>query len=271
VQIISAHQRAQERRGVTICLAGIPGIGKTTQVSTLGDRLPKALLLNCEAGDRAIADVPIDVIHEPTWEELRDVALILGGPDLVQAPSEPYSKVRYDALIAKPEYAKFATYETVVIDSLTEVSRRSFAFAERQPEAFSHGRKDLRGAYGLHARQMISWLSRLQRDRKRNIIMTCVLERNVDNLGIATWNLQTEGQRFSRELPAVVDEVIVLASVDFGDGKPVRAFITGQPNPWNFPSKDRSGDLDLYEKPDLGVLLDRLLIHRNRFKETANA
>jgi hypothetical protein len=78
---------------------------------------------------------------------------------------------------------------------------------------------------------------------------------------IASWTLQTEGQRFSRELPAVVDEVIVLAPVDFGDGKPVRAFITGQPNPWNFPSKDRSGRLSLYEKPDLGALLDRLLIY----------
>jgi hypothetical protein len=261
VEIISAQQRAQEQRGVTICLAGIPGIGKTSQVRTLRDRLPKALLLNCEAGDRGIADVPIDAVNEPTWEELRDAALVLGGPDLVQTSSEPYSKARYDALTADPKYAGFPKYETIIIDSLTEVSRRSFAFAERQPEAFSHGRKDLRGAYGLHARQMIAWLARLQRDRRRNIIMTCVLERSVDNLGIATWNLQTEGQRFSRELPAVVDEVIVLASVDFGDGKPVRAFITGQPNPWNFPSKDRSGHLSLYEKPDLGELLDRLLIH----------
>jgi hypothetical protein len=178
VDIISAHQRAQEQRGTTICLAGVPGIGKTSQVRTLRDRLPKALLLNCEAGDRAIADVLIDAVNEPRWEELRDVALVLGGPDLVQAPSEPYSKARYDTLIADPKYAGFATYETIIIDSLTEVSRRSFAFAERQPEAFSHGRKDLRGAYGLHARQMISWLSRLQRDRRRNIIMTCVLERN---------------------------------------------------------------------------------------------
>jgi AAA domain-containing protein len=259
VQIVTIDQRVQEQRGVTICLAGIPGIGKTSQARTLRDRLPKSLLINCEAGDLAIADVPIHAIHEPTWEELRDIALILGGPDPVQAPSEPYSKARYDALIAEPECAKLATYETVVIDSLTEVSRRSFAFAERQPEAFSHGRKDLRGCYGLHARQMIGWLSRLQRDRRRNIIMTCVLERSVDNLGTATWDLQTEGQRFNRELPAVVDEVIVLAFVDFGDAKPVRAFICNQPNIWNYPSKDRSGRLDLYEKPDLGALLDKLL------------
>lgn len=259
MQIIDVAQRAQDQRGITIVLAGVPGIGKTSQVRTLRERLPKTLFINCESGDRAIADVSVPAIHEPTWLELIDIALVLGGPDLVQSASEPYSKARYDALMAKPEYARLAAYKVIVIDSLTEVSRRSFDFAERQPEAFSHGRKDLRGAYGLHARQMIAWLSRLQRDRARDIIMTVVLERTVD-LGIATWGLQTEGQRFNRELPAIVDEVVVLALVDFGVGKPVRAFVTGQPNPWNFPSKDRSGRLDLYERPDLGALLDKLLI-----------
>jgi hypothetical protein len=261
VQIISVDQRAREQRGVTICLAGFPGIGKTSQVRTLRDRLPKAIMIDCEAGDLAIADVSIDTIHGPSWEDLCDIGLILGGPDSVQASSEPYSQVRYNALIARPEYARLAAYDTIFIDSLTEVSRRSFAFAERQPEAFSHGRKDLRGAYGLHARQMISWLSRLQRGRTRNVIMTCVLERTVDNLGTATWELQIEGARTGRELPAIIDELIVLAFVNFGDGKPMRTFITGQPNPWNYPSKDRSGRLDLYEKPDLGTLLDKLINH----------
>jgi hypothetical protein len=104
-------------------------------------------------------------------------------------------------------------------------------------------------------------LSRLQRGRTRNVIMTCVLERTVDNLGTATWDLQIEGARTGRELPAIIDELIVLAFVNFGDGKPMRTFITGQPNPWNYPSKDRSGRLDLYERPDLGALLDKLLIN----------
>lgn len=260
MQITSVDQRAQEQRGVTICLAGIPGIGKTSQVRTLRERLPKALMINCEAGDLAIADVSIDVIHEPSWEELIDIGLILGGPDSVQGPSELYSKARYDALMNKSEYARLATYQTIFIDSVTDVSRRSLAFAERQPEAFSHGRKNLLGVYGLHARQMVSLLSRLQRGRTRNIIMTCVLERVVDNLGTATWDLQIEGARTGRELPAIIDELIIMNFVDFGDGKPARAFITGQPNPWNYPSKDRSGRLDLYERPDLGALLDKLLI-----------
>jgi hypothetical protein len=89
VQIISVDQRAREQRGVTICLAGFPGIGKTSQVRTLRDRLPNAIMIDCEAGDLAIADVSIDTIHGLTWEELCDIGLILGGPDPVQAPSIP--------------------------------------------------------------------------------------------------------------------------------------------------------------------------------------
>ena len=50
-----------------------------------------------------------------------------------------------------------------------------------------------------------------------------------------------EGQRVPREIPGIVDLVITMASIDFGDGKPVRAFVCTSPNPWGYPAKDRSG------------------------------
>jgi hypothetical protein len=45
--------------------------------------------------------------------------------------------------------------------------------------------------------------------------------------------------------------------VDFGDRKPVRAFVCA-PNSWNFPAKDRSGRLDQLEPPNLGALIEKL-------------
>ena len=85
-----------------------------------------------------------------------------------------------------------------------------------------------------------------------------ILERVVDDLNIATWQPQIEGSKTSRELPGIVDEVITMQWVDFGDGKPVRAFVCTNPNPWGFPAKDRSGRLEQLEPPDLGALIEKL-------------
>ena len=46
--------------------------------------------------------------------------------------------------------------------------------------------------------------------------------------------------------------------IDFGDGKPVRAFVCTAPNPWNYPAKDRAGRLEQIEKPHLGELIAKL-------------
>jgi hypothetical protein len=46
--------------------------------------------------------------------------------------------------------------------------------------------------------------------------------------------------------------------VDFGDRKPVRAFVCTNPNPWGYPAKDRSGRLEQLEPPNLGALIEKL-------------
>jgi hypothetical protein len=46
--------------------------------------------------------------------------------------------------------------------------------------------------------------------------------------------------------------------IDFGDRKPVRAFVCTSPNAWAVPAKDRSGRLEQLEPPNLGALLEKL-------------
>ena len=69
----------------------------------------------------------------------------------------PYSQAHYEA-VGGPLEKRFAH---IVVDSLTALTRLSLRHAEQQPEAYSErtGRKDVRGAYGLHARQMMLALS----------------------------------------------------------------------------------------------------------------
>jgi AAA domain-containing protein len=106
---------------------------------------------------------------------------------------------------------------------------------------------------------MIGWLNQLQHARGRDVVFVAILERVVDDLNIATWQPQIEGSKTSRELPGIVDEIITMQWVDFGDGKPVRAFVCTSPNPWQFPAKDRSGRLEQLEPPDLGKLIAKLI------------
>jgi hypothetical protein len=106
---------------------------------------------------------------------------------------------------------------------------------------------------------MLLWLNHLQHARGKHVVLVGVLERVVDDFNVGTWQLQAEGQKLTRELPGVVDEVITYQFLDFGDGKPPkRGFVCTSPNGWGYPAKDRSGKLDQIEPPDLGKLLSKL-------------
>ena len=85
------------------------------------------------------------------------------------------------------------------------------------------GKKDLRGAYGLHGRQMVLWLNQLQHARTLNVVFVGILEFATDEFNRGLWQLQCEGSKTGRELPGIVDEIITYQFLDFGDGKPPTA------------------------------------------------
>jgi hypothetical protein len=105
---------------------------------------------------------------------------------------------------------------------------------------------------------MINLLNQFQQAREKNIVLIGILERVVDDFGRAGEVLQMPGARVWRELPGIVDEIITMHWVDFGDAKPTRAFVCTAPNQWGYPAKDRSGRLDPIEPPDLGKLIEKL-------------
>jgi hypothetical protein len=56
----------------------------------------------------------------------------------------------------------------------------------------------------------------------------------------------------------IIDEVISMQWINFGDGELVRAFVCHNPNSWALPAKDRSGKLEPIEEPDLAKLINKL-------------
>ena len=259
--ILSAAERLAELRGPKLVILGRPGVGKTSLLRTVSPQtLATTLFIDAEAGDLCVANLPVASIRPQTWPEFRDVACVLGGPNSALAASAAYSEAHHQKVMATADLAGLASFKTLFVDSLSEASRRCRTWAEQQPEAFSdRGRKDLRVVYGLVAREMIGWLQQLQHMRSRTVIFVAVLEKVVDDFSVVTWRPQIEGQRTGNVLPAIVDELITLEWLDFGDHKPIRTFVCTEPNPWNFPAKDRSGKLEQIEKPDLGALLAKLV------------
>jgi hypothetical protein len=257
MQIISADERLRERRGAKVLIVGPAGVGKTSLLRTLDPA--RTLFLDIEAGDLAIIDLPVPTIRCDDWMSARDLACRIGGPNKSFPPTACYSHAHYEAIGGVLE--NFDQQDTLFVDSITAISRLSFRWAEQQPEAYSErtGRKDIRGAYGLHAREMVLWLNQLQHARGKNVVFVGVLERVVDELNHAEWQLQCEGGKTSRELPGIVDQIVTYQFLDFGDSKPpTRGLVCTAPNPWGYPAKDRSGRLNQIEQPDLGKLLSKL-------------
>jgi AAA domain len=254
MEIITADQHETIARGVKALIVGPTGVGKTSLLRTLDPKT--TLFVDIEAGDLAVHDLAIDTLRPRTWPECRDLAVALAGANPAVPASALYSTAHYAAV--QDQFGDLSRYQTFFIDSITAAGRLCFGWSSQQPEAFgSGGKKDLRGTYGLHGREMMAWLLHLQQARAANVALLGILETVVDDFNHAEHRLQLEGARTWRELPGVLDQVITMNWVDF-DGAPTRCFVSTAPNQWHWPAKDRSGRLDQIEQPHLGNLFTKL-------------
>lgn len=257
MQIIKASDRMKERGGIKAALFGPSGIGKTTLLKTLDPA--KTLFFDLEAGDLAVEGWQGDAVRPRTWDDCRTLAALIAGPNPALRPEQPYSQAHFDHCNSDGSAESLSGYETIFIDSITVAGRLCFQWAQGQPEAISDrtGKPDTRGAYGLHGREMLSWLSQLQHARGRNVVFVGILDQKEDDYGRTQWVPQIEGSKVGRELPGIVDQVITYQEVQADDLK-YRALICTSPNLWGYPAKDRSGRLDQIEEPHLGKLFAKI-------------
>jgi hypothetical protein len=257
--IISADQRLAEQRGVKGTIFGKSGIGKTSLLWTLDPAT--TLFIDLEAGDLAIEGWSGDSVRPRTWAECRDFAVFIGGPNPALRDDQVYSDAHYAAVCERfGDPAALDRYHTVFIDSITVAGRLCFQWCKGQPEAFSEktGKPDVRGAYGLHGREMIAWLTHLQHTRAKNVWFVGILDEKLDDFNRRIFQPQIDGSKTGLELPGIVDEVLTMAEIKDESGAPYRAFVCQTINSWNFPAKDRSGRLDLIEEPHLGRLMAKI-------------
>lgn len=258
MKIIKASERMAERGGIKAVILGPSGVGKTTLLKTLNPQT--TLFLDLEAGDLAVEGWPGDTIRPRTWDDCRTLAALIAGPNPALRPEQPYSQAHYDHANRDGDGASYEQYDTIFIDSITVAGRLCFQWSQGQPEAFSEktGKPDTRGAYGLHGRELLAWLSQLQHCRNKNIVFVGILDAKEDDYGRTQWVAQIEGSKAGRELPGIVDQVITYQELQTEDGAKFRGLVCTSPNAWGYPAKDRSGRLDMIEEPHLGKLFAKI-------------
>ena len=267
--IISAEERLKERHSAKVALVGPAGVGKTSQLRTLPS--DTTLFVDLEAGDLSVRDWPGDTVRPRTWPEFRDLVVFLAGPMPTASADQAFSQAHFEHVCTKfGEPAQLAKYDTYFVDSITVLARLALIWARTQPQAMSErtGKPDTRGAYGLLGTEMLGALMHLQHARGKHVVFVSILDERMDDFNRKVFVPQIEGAKTSAELPGIVDEVVTLAEIKAEDGSSYRAFVTQTMNPYGFPAKDRSGQLDLLEPPDLRELIEKCAAATNTAPHT---
>ncbi len=258
IRIVSAEERMAAPRTAKIVIFGPSGVGKTSLLHRI--TVP-TLLVDMEAGDLSVAEWGGDSIRIRRWEDARDLACLIGGPNAALPANEPFSEAHYAHVVATlgERDEVVGKYGLVFWDSITVLSRLAMIWAEVQPENIAkNGSKDTRGAYGLMGREMLKLLTHLQHCPDKHVVMVGILEQKLDDFNRTYWEPQMEGSKVGRELPGIVDEVFTMAWHTDTEGNKHRVFFTEQGNDKGYPAKDRSGRLLPIEPADLQAVLDKI-------------
>ncbi len=209
--------------GVKVLVYGRAGSGKTVLCSTA----PNPIILSAESGLLSLRKYRIPVI------EINNV------DDLTEA---------YNWCTSAKEAGQF---QTICLDSISEIAEKVLINAKGQV-------KDPRQAYGelIDKMQMVI---RSFRDLPKHVYFAAKEERYKDEgTGSILAGPSMPGSKLGPQLPYHFDEVFNLNIAQNPQDKSTYRYLRTQPD-FNFDAKDRSGALDVIEKPDLSHIINKIL------------
>ena len=210
---------------------GDAGSGKTVLCATA----PNPVIISAESGLLSLSHLDIPVIEVKTLDDV----------------TEAYK------FLTESEDAK--GFETICLDSITEI-------AEVMLSQYKKDDKDPRKSYGALADHM-SQLVRTFRDiAGRHVYFSAKMTRIEDeHSGISTFRPSMPGKTLVNGLPFFFDEVMALRIGEETDNDGVVTkyrYLQTEPDT-QYIAKDRSGMLDLIERPDLTHMFDKVLGREN--------
>jgi len=203
-------------------LYGASGAGKTV----MGSTAPDPIYISAEKGLLSLAHKDIPYIEIDTLKSL----------------DEAY------------KYVVKSEYETIVIDSLSEITQVCLTqFTESMIKASSTGKIDKRQAYGKNNEEIGNMIRNFRDIDGKNVVFIAKERKHTDDdSGITTFEAYMPGQVLPFDLPYLVDEVFCLQIAKNGE-RFVQTYIDRKRI-----CKDRSGTLANNEKPDLGLIFEKI-------------
>ena len=199
---------------------GQAGAGKTSLIPTL----PNPIILSAEGGLLSISGHDIPFIEVTSMDALREA---------------------YKWLLGSEEAQQF---DTVALDSISEIAE--VCLSREKSIA-----KDPRQAYGEMQTTMAE-LIRSFRDLPKHVMMTAKLEKAQDEMGRVLYSPSMPGNKTGQALPYFFDLMLAMRVEKDEEGVSQRALMCDSDGLWQ--AKDRSGKLDAWEAPDLGIILEKL-------------
>lgn len=208
--------RDQHTDGIKCVLYGMSGVGKTRLCTTA----PKPIILSAERGLLSLAGFDMPFIEINTMQDL----------------DEAYKHT-----------AKSAEYETICIDSLSEISETVVANFRKEVA-------DGRQAYMKLSEAMGAMIRNFRNLKNKNVVFIAKQRRvDDDESGTVTFEPYLPGRVLPFQLPYLVDEVFCMRI----DNKGNRYIQTNADR--KYTCKDRSGKLSAIEQPDLTAIFNKIV------------
>lgn len=223
------------------CLVfGEPGVGKTRLARTLADAGHQVLILSAESGLLSLSGTSIDVI------EVGKSVDETGAPTMIN-PIDHLREI-YGWLMAEPR-----PYGWLFVDSLTEITQQLVVYLKQlYPD-----RKDRFPLWEEYA-DTIRALVKAFRDQSRySVVFTALVNVDKDQNGRRFYGPAMDHSKLRQALPALFDEVFAMRILADEAGNPARWLVTQPHEDW--VGKDRSGQLDLFEPPDLAQIANKII------------
>lgn len=211
--------------GIKCLIYSAAGMGKTRLCATA----PDPFIISCESGLLSIADFNLPYIEATSIEKIKEV---------------------YEWIKHKNEY------KTVCLDSISEIGE-TVLNQFKKTKSSKGTEMDARNAYGKMNDVMTEVIRNFRDLKGKNVYFSAKLLRLEDNMGVTSFVPSMPGKQVLSGMPYFFDLVAPIKIGQLKNGKKYKYLQTEAD--FQYEAKDRSGKLNLIEKPDLTHIFNKIL------------
>lgn len=219
------------QHGVKIVTYGKAGAGKTTLIETLTETPEEDVLVaNAEGGTLSISHRKVPAAPIQSFAEFE--AFLDDVEVQVQAGEFPFTDL--------------------AIDSLSEIVESCL---KRQKEVHP---EDTWAQYRVLKERVIAILKQIRDMKGVNIYVTCEMTRESSETGGVMFQPKVPGSKVAEKIPYIFDEVFALRVEQNPESGDTERWVQTHPDA-KYDAKDRSGQLDKFEPPNLHKVKQKIL------------